>query len=152
MTMASYCLALALFLIFATSCMATPFKTQKLAVYNMEGMAQCALGHNVFELADYGCWCGPGGSGTPIDGVDNCCMHHDKCYDAAVDDGDCRNVMEEYLDPDDWSCSNHTIVCKETTDKCKAALCNCDRNVVMCWSKFPKVTSHKGCTKSKRIW
>lgn len=30
----------------------------------------------------YGNWCGPNyGAGKPIDAMDACCMHHDRCYD-----------------------------------------------------------------------
>ena len=29
----------------------------------------------------HGNWCGPGGSGPPIDCVDEACMNHDKCYE-----------------------------------------------------------------------
>lgn len=35
------------------------------------------------SLPVYGNWCGPGhGGGTPIDALDQACMHHDKCYQA----------------------------------------------------------------------
>ncbi len=37
------------------------------------------------EFADYGCYCGPGGWGSPADSADACCMRHDKCYDQAKD-------------------------------------------------------------------
>ena len=27
-------------------------------------------------------WCGPGGGGTPVNGLDQACMQHDLCYQA----------------------------------------------------------------------
>merc|ERR1712055_299322 len=35
------------------------------------------------RLVSYGNWCGFGNNGlTPVDGMDDCCMKHDKCYDS----------------------------------------------------------------------
>ena len=31
-------------------------------------------------------------------------MHHDKCYDAAVDSKTCFDVPEEYVDDYSWKC------------------------------------------------
>ena len=48
------------------------------------------------EYDDYGCWCGPGGSGAPVDGADTCCMHHDHCYDDIIANGTCNPYTAQY--------------------------------------------------------
>lgn len=79
-------------------------KPQLRALWNLEEVTECELHYNALVCLEfyfhkfwaenqlfqhynnYGCWCGIGGSHTPVDGIDECCMHHDKCYDKAVDD------------------------------------------------------------------
>ena len=44
----------------------------------------------------YGCWCGPGGSGTPVDGTDRCCQLHDFCYDKIIASNLCSPYKVTY--------------------------------------------------------
>ena len=45
---------------------------------------------------NYGCWCGPGGSGTPVDGSDACCRTHDHCYDRILKNETCDPYLDNY--------------------------------------------------------
>nr|P59067.1 RecName: Full=Phospholipase A2 superbin a; Short=svPLA2; AltName: Full=Phosphatidylcholine 2-acylhydrolase [Austrelaps superbus] len=51
-------------------------------LYQFKNMIQCA-NHGrraTWHYLDYGCYCGPGGLGTPVDELDRCCKTHDDCY------------------------------------------------------------------------
>ncbi|XP_015750076.1 PREDICTED: basic phospholipase A2 taipoxin alpha chain-like [Acropora digitifera] len=40
----------------------------------------CKAKRNPFNYNGYGCYCGLGGYGHPVDGLDRCCQVHDNCY------------------------------------------------------------------------
>ncbi|VDD95758.1 unnamed protein product [Enterobius vermicularis] len=120
------------------------------ALWNLEEMAICRLHYNALVYNNYGCWCGVGGSGEPVDGIDRCCMHHDECYDMAVNKKLCRNVPFEYIRDYSWQCVNGEPVCKENMNECQAALCKCDKTVVDCWGQFPKPAIKSSCEKRRK--
>jgi secretory phospholipase A2 len=120
------------------------------ALWNLEEMAECQLGYTALDYNNYGCWCGVGGAGEPLDGIDECCMNHDKCYDSAIDDGACYDVPFEYVEDYSWTCQrmeNGKKVpnCTEHQNACKAELCWCDRMVVECWGGYGKPITKLKC-------
>ncbi|CAI4232994.1 unnamed protein product [Auanema sp. JU1783] len=135
------------FTLLATVSSRTPTKLRSL--WNFERITECVLHHTALVYNNYGCWCGVGGSNEPVDGIDDCCMHHDKCYDRAVDSKICFDVPWEYVDNYNWKCMNSTAVCDNEQTGCAAALCACDTEVVRCWSKFPKPTTKPSCNRSR---
>ncbi|MCP9262114.1 Phospholipase A(2) [Dirofilaria immitis] len=41
------------------------------ALWNLDRMSICKLGYPASVYNNYGCWCGVGGSGKPMDGIDS---------------------------------------------------------------------------------
>jgi hypothetical protein len=102
------------------------------------------------EYWDYGCYCGSGGAGTPVDATDECCQKHDACWakvkkDTGVSCYD-ENYHNNFNDPATGQattdCSKWTFAeaCSKakhpTNDKPEEeACCSCDLEVVQCFQK-----------------
>ncbi|KAI1726671.1 phospholipase a2 domain-containing protein [Ditylenchus destructor] len=124
------------------------------ALWNLEKMAECRLGYSALAYNNYGCWCGVGGSDTPVDEIDECCQRHDQCYDFAADQHFCFDIPEEYVDDYSWSCKLNTTktdprkepLCAEGQSECQQHLCWCDKTVIDCWSQYPRPDFKKTCS------
>ncbi|KAE9412931.1 hypothetical protein Angca_010137, partial [Angiostrongylus cantonensis] len=138
------CLLVTLILLHNTQ--SAPPKTQILALWNLGEVGECVLHYFPLVYNDYGCWCGFGGAHTPVDGIDDCCMHHDHCYDAAIESKACYDTPWEYIDNYSWKCNNRTPSCSAHNHACQSALCACDVAVTECWSKYPKPQKKMKCT------
>ncbi|NXS59473.1 PA21B Phospholipase, partial [Brachypteracias leptosomus] len=110
------------------------------ALWNFHRMIRCTLpdSHPVLEFADYGCYCGLGGSGTPVDELDRCCQVHDNCYSKAKKLESCRFLWDNpYTEMYSFSCSDGQITCSSKNNECESFICNCDRAAAMCFAKAP---------------
>lgn len=120
------------------------------SLFQFGGMVACSTNRSMFDYIDYGCWCGSGGSGKPVDQTDRCCLEHDLCYSKIRNDGSvcegwslfyiffssysytgCRRCEPEYKYPVD-----------EKYKDCKKAICECDSQAAKCFGEAHYNKSH----------
>nr|CAE47122.1 ammodytin I1(C) variant [Vipera aspis zinnikeri] len=75
----------------------------------------------------YGCYCGWGGKGKPLDATDRCCFVHDCCYGRV-------NGCDPKLSTYSYSFENGDIVCGGD-HPCLRAVCECDRVAAICFGE-----------------
>uniref|UniRef100_A0A5S6QX06 Phospholipase A2 n=1 Tax=Trichuris muris TaxID=70415 RepID=A0A5S6QX06_TRIMR len=116
------------------------------ALVNLGCMVECMLHiEPISHYVNYGCWCGFGGSGEPVDNVDKCCQAHDFCYDNALRNGFC-SLWQLYTTWYWWRCTNGRPYCFEKqSSSCGSALCECDRQIALCLAKEPIPKEKPGC-------
>nr|APJ38031.1 phospholipase 2 [Sparus aurata] len=125
-----------LLLLLTAACMVSGAMLPR-ALWQFGSMIQCAQpGVNPLLYNDYGCWCGFGGTGTPLDDLDMCCKVHDNCYKASRLTPGCTAIADlPYVLVYDHTCSNQQVTCSATNNKCQAAVCECDRVAAHCFAQ-----------------
>ncbi|XP_076086588.1 basic phospholipase A2 PA-9C-like isoform X1 [Mytilus galloprovincialis] len=98
----------------------------KRAMWNITWQLNYYFGYGRAKaLLDYGCFCGWSGSGTPVDGVDQCCKDHDDCYGHVAE---CWPKIWPYS----YELQNGTVKCQDSPSSCKGRICMCDKIFVDC--------------------
>ncbi|XP_063931738.1 phospholipase A2 A2-actitoxin-Ucs2a [Zophobas morio] len=121
----------------------------KRGVIHLYNMVSCATGCNPLIYKGYGCYCGFLGSGYAVDGIDRCCKNHDWCYDRA----NCPMFLE-YFVPYYWKCFDNRPYCAIPPDQiggpgsCAQRLCECDKLLSECLSKYPCPSKRAVCRSS----
>eukprot|EP00117_Sycon_ciliatum_P028588 scpid95564/ scgid5553/ Phospholipase A2; Group IB phospholipase A2; Phosphatidylcholine 2-acylhydrolase 1B len=130
------------------------YGVSKRSLLNFGHMVACAIpnvGNAITAAArynKYGCYCGVGGSGTPVDPIDRCCQAHDACYGAVTAAG-CKT---SYTDMYHWQCKRGVPECTTSkfmehfggkNNKCENKSCACDREISMCFKRHNNVYDSK---------
>nr|1DPY_A Chain A, PHOSPHOLIPASE A2 [Bungarus caeruleus] len=98
-----------------------------------KNMIQCAGTRIWTAYVAYGCYCGKGGSGTPVDELDRCCYTHDHCYNEAEKIPGCNPNIKTYS----YTCTQPNLTCTDSADTCAQFLCECDRTAAICFASAP---------------
>ncbi|XP_031552199.1 acidic phospholipase A2 natratoxin-like [Actinia tenebrosa] len=100
------------------------------SLYEFYQMIKCETGRDWQDYNLYGCFCGKGGKGTPVDALDQCCFDHDECYDRAAATV-CTWPYQIYLDSYWHKNCSECDASKNTA--CEQALCECDSRAAKCF-------------------
>ncbi|XP_034457179.1 phospholipase A2, minor isoenzyme-like isoform X2 [Hippoglossus hippoglossus] len=132
----------------SVACCGPALSTNDRALNQFRQMILCMMPDSrpIFDYADYGCYCGKGGSGTPVDKLDRCCQVHDKCYSDAMQHDQCWFIIDNpYIEFYAYSCdkASKTLTCGENNNECEMFICECDRKAAECFAKSPWIPEHE---------
>jgi len=105
-------------------------------------MIWCKVGRNPLDYNGYGCWCGVGGKGEPVDEIDRCCLIHDKCYDDIIAKNTCNTKVDAalliitYIRDGCTGCAKKSSWWFSGNSSCQKALCECDGAAARCYQKY----------------
>ncbi|XP_064164142.1 phospholipase A2-like [Anguilla rostrata] len=109
------------------------------ALWQFRQMLVCTMPDSwpLLDYTDYGCYCGKGGSGSPVDDLDRCCYVHDMCYNKAMQMDECWPIFDNpYTELYSYKCdkSTKTVTCNDRNDGCEKFICECDRQAAICFA------------------
>ncbi|KAJ8317025.1 hypothetical protein KUTeg_004929 [Tegillarca granosa] len=107
-------------------------------------MIKKLTGRNALDYNDYGCWCGIGGGGNVIDGVDRCCRAHDLCY-IRIERRGCSPKWSTYS----YKIRGGNITCGSKR-YCPKEACLCDKRAAECFRRNRYNNRNKGVNRDQR--
>ncbi|XP_063799990.1 phospholipase A2-like [Pseudophryne corroboree] len=81
----------------------------------------------ILTYAFYGCFCGVGGSGWPVDDIDWCCHIHDCCFENVMWRGCNPKTVRYKFNYGDATCADSDLY------GCARQTCECDRQAALCF-------------------
>ncbi|CAH3142639.1 unnamed protein product [Porites lobata] len=113
-------------------------RMSKRSVLQFGFMIACETKRSPLEYNGYGCYCGQGGKGTPVDEIDWCCYAHDMCHYKLQPKEACGrsyHIVELYLIPYlRKGCSG--CVGSPWNSCVQKKLCECDAEAAKCFKKY----------------
>uniref|UniRef100_A0A646QGN4 Phospholipase A2 n=1 Tax=Hemiscolopendra marginata TaxID=943146 RepID=A0A646QGN4_9MYRI len=107
---------------------------RKRSIFNLAAEVNAVAPRNALTYIDYGNYCGPGGNGVALDGVDLCCEVHDHCY-GERDRNECKEYYRNLLFINySWDLVNGQIHCEKEAESCPRAICECDKALAECFA------------------
>ncbi|CAF0840714.1 unnamed protein product [Brachionus calyciflorus] len=122
----NYFLILSVLSLFSQT-LASPFEMGRNLI-QFKRMVEYMTGRNALDFDSYGNYCGMGGSGTPVDAIDNCCKNHDECYENAS-----SLTCYSYFSTYDYTAADYKITCLDSNTKCQSKICACDKAAAECF-------------------
>lgn len=125
-------------------------------LWQLYNVISCSMPCDPLVLKDYGCYCGLGGAGLPVDPIDKCCMLHDNCYQLAP----CHQSLTYFL-PYNWYCIEGRAQCVAVSSSkwsyissCAYSLCECDRIFSECIKSYGCPSRRAFCRSAqlRSIW
>ncbi|XP_007445313.1 basic phospholipase A2 Tbo-G6D49-like [Python bivittatus] len=92
--------------------------------FQLGKMIQEETGKSVLAYVWYGCYCGKGRTGQPLDATDSCCKTHNCCYGNLTT---CKPKLNIY----EYTRQDGVIICG-TKSWCKKQICECDKALAIC--------------------
>ncbi|XP_030272933.1 phospholipase A2, minor isoenzyme-like [Sparus aurata] len=137
-----------LLLLLLTAACTVSGQQESRSLWQFRNMIKCVQPDVLFALKydNYGCYCGYGGQGTPVDELDQCCKVHDDCYEAQMNDPECKSFwphLKPYFIYYRYTCTEHQPTCSASNNKCQAAACECDRAAALCFARAKYNPEHK---------
>jgi secretory phospholipase A2 len=114
------------------------------AVIEFREMVTKVTGRSAFDFLGYGCHCGLGGKGKPVDKLDTCCQIHDQCYANTSTYLQFWNLCSPHLVGYSWTFDNGTVTCTGNKDTCGYKTCMCDKIVAECFAQNTYNNQFKG--------
>ncbi|KAM6174115.1 putative inactive group IIC secretory phospholipase A2 [Erethizon dorsatum] len=120
-------------LIVFISCLTAPTFS---SFWQFQRMVKHVTGRSAFfSYYGYGCYCGLGGKGVPVDDTDRCCRAHDCCYKKLKELG-CQPLLNSYQ----FHIINGMVACGCTSGPsssclCRLKACECDKRSVYCFKE-----------------
>ncbi|CAF3060465.1 unnamed protein product [Rotaria sp. Silwood2] len=114
------------------------------AAFEFREMITKVTGRSAMDYLGYGCHCGLGGKGQPVDAVDKCCQVHDQCYADTSTYLQFWNLCSPHLAGYSWDFNNNVITCTGNKDSCGYKTCICDKIVAECFARNKYNDQYKG--------